>query len=166
MFKSFKFLVLIFAFALSLSSAAHAKDTATQAANRKAIMAAYTNTNAALMRRDVERVISLCADDFVYYTKSRLAKDRAAYAQEMAISLSIPNVRYSLAKTDITKIVWRGPDAVVYSTQITQLKGPNGVVHVRTKFRDYWGKTSRGWQVRQAVELSGVTTLNGVVISR
>ena len=150
---------------LASSHAADAKDSAAQAAARKAIVAAYTNSNAAMMRKDMERAAYFLAPDFTYHS-SKGSSDRAGYVKSLMLITVLPQVRYTLARTENMRIVWRGPDAIVYSDQITQLNGPGGVAYARTKFRDYWGKTSVGWQVRQAVELSGTITVNGRVYSR
>ena len=151
--------------ALALARPVSAKESAAQAADRRAIVAAYTNSNAAMMRKDISRAASFLAPDFVYHSPKGSA-DRENYLRGLGLLTAMPQVRYTLARTENMRIEWRGPDAVVYSDQITQLNGPGGVAYARTKFRDYWGKTSAGWQVRQAVELSGTISINGRVYRR
>ena len=159
------FALLLCALGLVSIRPAAAKDSAAQAANRAALVAAYTNSNAAMMRKDISRAASFLAPDFVYHSP-RGSADRENYLKGLSLLTMMPQVRYTLAKTENMRIEWRGPDAVAYSDQITQLNGPGGVAYARTKFRDYWGKTSAGWQVRQAVELSGTMTVNGRVYRR
>ena len=163
--RSSIFALLLCALALSSLRPAAAKDSAAQAADRRAIVAAYTNSNAAMMRKDISRAASFLSPDFVYHS-SKGSADRESYLKGLSLLTLLPQVRYTLAKTENMRIEWRGPDAVVYSDQITQLNGPGGVAYARTQFRDYWGKTSAGWQVRQAVELSGTMTVNGRVYHR
>ena len=169
MFKSFNFVALLFVLALSLGSAAHAKDSASQATNRRAIVAIYARLDQARTRKNIDPIAPIIADDFRFYSIARLQQDRETY---LRVQVNAWNISRNIAKKDVpmrydTKITrwqWRGPDAIVWTTLTFASSGPGGKVSGLVRSREYWGKTSKGWQVRQIVELSGRMTMNGETI--
>ena len=170
MFKSFKFVALLWIFALSLSSAAHAKDSAAQAADRRAIVAARARLDQARTSKNIDLIASLVADDFRFYSIARLQQDRDTY---LRLQISAWNINRKIAKKDVpmrfvsktTQWQWRGPDAILWTTLSLKTTGSGVQTSGLVRSREYWGKTSKGWQVRQIVELSGSMTINGQTIN-
>ena len=161
MFQRFSvFILLLCALALNGSHVAHAKDSAAQAANRRAIVAAYARMDGAVLKKDITLLMSYIAPDFKYFNQRRVVSDRARF-ETMQRFVAQQNVRFTRSNTKITKWQWRGPDAIVWSTSRTRIVGPGGVVNASVQARDYWGKIGNRWLLRQSVELSGTSTLNG-----
>lgn len=170
MFKRFSLLALLLcALSLGSSHAAHAKDSVAQAADRRAIVAAHNRFDQARTNKNIDPIASLVADDFLFYSIARLQQDRDTY---LRIQVNAWNISRRIAKKDVpmryvTKVTqwqWRGPDAVVWTTLSLKATGSGAQVKGVVRSREYWGKTSKGWQVRQIVELSGSMTLGGETI--
>ncbi len=167
--RSSFFALLVCALALSSSHAVHAKDSAAQSANRKVIVASYARLDQARTGKNIAPIASLLADDFRFYSIARLQQDRETY---LRIQVNAWNISRSIAKKDVpmrfdTKITqwqWRGPDAIVWTTLAFKTTGVGAQTSGLVRSREYWGKTSKGWQVRQVVELSGNMTMNGETI--
>ena len=155
---------LMLAFVLVLNALAYAKDSAAQAANRKHIVAAYAQMDWLAMKKDVSGMMKWLAPDFRLYASDGSSVDRAQYERMARTNIGRPGLKVALSKTTISKIEWRGPDAVVYSDSVMRMEGPNGNLIIYGKVRDYWGNAGKGWQMRQSVTLSGRITLNGKTI--
>lgn len=171
MFQRFSlFALLLCALALNSNRAVHAKDSAAQAADRRAIVAAYARIDGARTRKSVDPIAPLIADDFRFYSIARLQQDRETY---LRIQVNAWNIGRNIAKKDVpmrydTKITqwqWRGPDAIVWTTLSLKTTGAGAKTTGIVRSREYWGKTAKGWQVRQIVELSGSMTMNGETIN-
>ena len=159
----FKRLFLLVPLALGLTSVAHAKDSAAQAADRTAIMAAYKTMDRASLNRDTKTFMSHIAPDYMGYTLSR---GTANYAQLEQLTSMINNsdARVTSSVTKITKWQWRGPDAVVWIASRTRSEGPRGAVVGNYTSRHYWGKPYRRWLLRQDVTLTRRAFQNGKLL--
>ncbi len=155
--------LMMLALALCWNSFAHAKDTAAQAANRRAIVAAYAQMDRALMNKDVASAMVPVADDYQGYDVTRASSGRAQMERELRL-LTMRGLQIPLSKTTVSKIQWRGPDAIVWCSSLVRLRGPGGTVEMSDTSREYWGKTARGWQIRQSVQLSARVVKDGNVI--
>ncbi len=171
MFQRFSLLaLLICALILGSCGAAHAKDSAAQASDRRAIMASYARLDGARTGKNIDPIASIIADDFRFFSIARLQQDRETY---LRIQVNAWNISRNIAKKDIpmrynTKITqwqWRGPDAIVWTTLSFKTTGSGAKTSGLVRSREYWGKTSKGWQVRQTVELSGSMTMGGETIN-
>ena len=146
--------------ALNSSHAAHAKDSAAQISSRKAITASYAKMDGAVLKKDINTLMSYIAPDFQYFNQQRVVSDRARFGALQQFAAR-QNVRFTISKTNITKWQWRGPDAIVWTTSHNRIVGPGGVVNVSVQNREYWGKIGNRWLMRQSVELGASSTLNG-----
>ena len=154
---------------LALSQTAQAKDGAAQAANRRAIVAAQASLDRARGQKNIGAIMSYIADDFRFYSIARLMQDRDTYAR---VQIGAWNVSQKIAKKDVpmrfktsvTQWQWRGPDAIVWTTMTMTTTQPGNRFSGVVRSREYWGKTAKGWQLRQIVELSGSMTMNGQTV--
>lgn len=156
-------------FALCLNTLGHAKDSAAQAANRRAIVAAQSRLDGARTSKNIGVIMSYLADDFRFYSIARIQQDRETYGR---VQVNSWNIGRSIAKRDVpmrfktavTQWQWRGPDAVVWTTQTFKTSSPRGEMSGLVRSREYWGKSAKGWQLRQIVELSARMTMNGETV--
>ena len=171
MFQRFSLLALLLGvLALGSSHAAHAKDSVAQAADRQTIVAAHARIDRARTSKNIDPLAALVADDFRFYSIIRLQQDRETF---LRIQVNAWNVSRKIAKKDVpmryttkvTQFQWRGPDAIVWTTLRMKTTGPGAQVSGVVNSREYWGKTSKGWQLRQIVELSGSMTMNGETVN-
>ena len=160
MFQRFSIFALLLG-ALALGShGAHAKDSAAQSANRKAIAASYNAMDRAFLRRDTNALMSYIAPDYRAHSMNHGVFDRAAYQRVMNLMLAA-DVRVVSTSTKISKWQWRGPDAVVWVDSKNHLKGPRGHLVAWETTRHYWGKIGGKWMLRQEVTLAYKSLLNG-----
>ncbi len=166
MFQRFSVFALLVCALFASSYVAQAKDSAAQAADRRAIVAAQARLDIARTRPDIPVIMSYIADDFHFYSIARLVQDHDAYerVQRSVSRFSQGKSSLSYMKTTVDKWQWRGPDALIYTTSRFGASAGrnrmNGLVHSR----EYWGKTARGWQLRQIVELAGSLSMNGETV--
>ena len=163
MYKRLSFLSLfLLALTLGSSDIARAKDSAAQISDRRAIVAAQTRLNNARMTKDLDIIMSYLADDFRLYTINRNQQDRQTYGRVQVFAWNMAkNAPAPVIKTTVSKWQWRGPDAIVWTTMTIAYKGQKGNSGGLVRSREYWGKTNKGWQLRQIVELSGKVVING-----
>ena len=160
------FALLICALVLS-SHGAHAKDSAAQSAARRAIVAAQARLDIARTKPDIPVIMSYIATDFHFYSIARVVQDHDAYERVQRSVSRFTKGKSSLSymKTTVNKWQWRGPDALVYTTsQFGAGSGKNRMSGM-VRSREYWGKTDKGWQLRQIVELSGSLSMNGETVN-
>ena len=157
------------AFSLS-ANPARAAETAAQRAGRAAIAAQYRKSDAAVVRHDVAALAAQMAPDFKSYDLDGSVADRAQNEAALRVMLSGKimgiNLKFTKSQSKILSLKWRGPDAIV-QVQTTMVGiGSRGNKSVRSEVvgvsRDYWGKTARGWQVRQSVTTQMKRWVNGV----
>ena len=160
MHKRLSIFALLLCALLASSHGAHAKDSAAQSANRRAIVASYDKIERAFLNRDTRTFMSYFAPDFVAHSQNHGVFDRAAYERVMNLMLA-SNVRVVSTSTVITKWQWRGPDAIVWVSSKNHLKGPRGNLVSWEDTRDYWGKIGGKWQLRQEVTIAYKSLLNG-----
>ena len=164
MFQRFSlFALLLCALTLGRGPVAHAKENAAQNAGRRAIVAAQARIDRARQDRDIPAIMSYLADDFQFFSIARLAQDRETYGriQTNFAQMSRGKASSMRVKTTVNNWQWRGPDAVVWTTTTLDAgRGPHSVSGIVLS-REYWGKTARGWQLRQIVEHSGQLTIDG-----
>ena len=151
---------LVCALALALSQTAHAKETAAQAANRRAIVAAYAQMDRAMRNKDVPAMMSCIAPDFQSHSKNHGVFDRAGFEQIMR-AMAATDTRVISSTTQITKLQWRGPDAIVWIKSSGRMESGRGTLLTQETGRHYWGKIKGRWQLRQEVTLTYSSTLNG-----
>lgn len=168
MFKRFSLLAaLVTALALSSSPIAHAKDSTAQAKDRRAIVAAQARIDGAREKSDIPAIMNYVADDFRFFSIARIEQDRETYGRIQAnfarFSEGKPpsNMR---VKTSVNNWQWRGPDAVIYTTTEINAGGKDHSMSGTVRNREYWGKTARGWQLRQLVEIMGQLTIDGETV--
>ena len=153
-------LLLASVLCLCFGTKAHARETAAQIANRKALVTSYARIDGLVARKDVDGIMALIAPDFRLYASDGSSLDRVQYERLARISKGNAALKTS-SQTTVTKVEWRGPDAIVYTDSRVQTRGPNGVLVVTGKTRDYWGAIKGRWQMRQSATLGGRVTLNG-----
>lgn len=144
---------------------AHAKDSAAQAANRRAIVAVYDKTDRAIIKKDFDTLMYYIAPEARFYAKDGSSYDRATYDRITRTTWSNPRIKITDSTTKIVKWEWRGPDAIVWTRSYMRAVGPGGAMTVSSYSRDYWGKISQVWQLRQIVTLTHRVVVNGEVIS-
>ena len=153
-----------------LLQAARAADNAAQRAGRAAIVAQYKKSDDAIVRQDVAGVMKIIADDYRGYGLDGKIENRAQSEASMRATMSGKSngiaMKFVKSQTKILGWTWRGPDAVVRAQTTMVGVGRAGGKSVRIEVvgvaRDYWGKTRRGWQVRQSVSLEMKRWINGV----
>ena len=157
--------------ALSLSAnPAHAAETAAQRAGRAAIAAQYRKIDAAIVRHDVVALVAHLAPDFKSHGPDGSVADRAQNEAALRAMLSGKvlgvKVKFIKSQSKILSLKWRGPDAIVQVQTNTVCIGGQGKKSVRSEVvgvsREYWGKTARGWQIRQSVTTQMKRWINGV----
>ena len=170
MFKRLSIFAVL-ALALSFGSSAHAKDrtkeSAFQTGGRRAILAAHGRIDGARSRSDIPAIMSYIADDFHFYSIARIVQDRPTYER-----IQTNFARFSDGKrptnlrvqTRVNNWQWRGPDAVIYSTMEFGASGNGHAMSGTIRQREYWGKTARGWQLRQLVEIMAQLTMDGETV--
>lgn len=149
---------------------AHAAENAAQRAGRAAIAAQYRISDAAILRKDVPTLVSQLASDYKSYERDGTVADRAQNEAALRLMLSGNYMgikfQFTKAQSKILSLTWRGPDAVVMAQSTLVGTGTRGNKVVRVEVvglsREYWGKTSRGWQVRQSVNLEMKRWINDV----
>ena len=160
MFQRFPLFALALALLMGLSQTVWARDTAAQAAARKQIMAVYNRMDEATKKIDVDAMMAYIAPDFRAYSKNYGEFDREGYRRVMGL-MKAAQVRVLSSSTDITKIQWRGPDAIVWVKSGVRMSGPRGTIVANETTRHYWGKINGQWQLRQEVTIDYSSTLNG-----
>ena len=157
------------AFSLS-ATPAHAAETAAQRAGRAAIAAQYRKSDVAIVRHDVATLVAQMAPDFKSYDLDGSVANRAQSEASMRVMLSgtVMGIKMKFIKSHskILSLTWRGPDAIV-QVQTTMVGiGSRGSKSARSEVvgisRDYWGKTARGWQIRQSATTQMKRWVNGV----
>ena len=173
MFSRFSLLIyLVLALALRSSHVALAKDTAqkdtaTQAADRKAIIAAQARIDGARAVADIPAIMNYIAPDFRFYSIARIEQDRETYGRIQANFARFSEGKKSgdlRVKTSVDNWQWRGPDAVIYTTTEFGTDAKNHSMSGTVRSREYWGKTTKGWQLRQIVEIMGQLTMDGETV--
>ena len=161
------FALLLCALTLGCGPSAHAKESAAQAAGRRAIVAAQARIDRARQNQDIPTIMSYIADDFQFYSIARLVQDRETYGRiqtNLARFSQGKASSLSRVKTTVNNWQWRGPDAVVWTTTTFGAQGGDHRMSGIVRSREYWGKTARGWQLRQIVEHSGQLTIDGETV--
>ena len=160
------FALLLCALAVGCGHTAHAKDSAAQSAGRRAIVAAQARLDRARQAQDIPTVMSYLADDFQFYSIARLVQDRETYGRIQTNFAQFSRGKSSTLriKTTVNNWQWRGPDAVVWTTTTLGAGSGQHSMSGMVRSREYWGKTARGWQLRQIVEHSAQLTIEGETI--
>ena len=156
------------AFSLS-ANPARAAETAAQRAGRAAIAAQYRKTDAAVVRHDVAALVAQMAPDYKSHGLDGSVADRAQNEAALRAMMSGKvmgiSLRFTKSQSKILSLQWRGPDAIVQAQTTMVGIGRRGSKTVRVEVvgvaRDYWGKTARGWQVRQSVNMQMKRWING-----
>ncbi len=158
--RSHFFALLLCAFALISARPSHAKDTAAQSADRRAIAASYSAIDRSFLRGDADTFMTYFAPDFVSHSQNHGVFDRTSYETIMRAMLAA-NVKIVSSSTKITKFQWRGPDAVVWVDSKNHVRGPRGNLVSWESTRHYWGKINGKWQLRQEATIAYKSLLNG-----
>lgn len=154
------FALLACALALGGSHVAHAKDTAAQSADRKAITAAYGALDRAFVKKDTNAIMAKMAPDFVAHSRENGVIGRDTFERVFRLmEASDTRVIYSTSK--ISKWQWRSPDAIVWVDSKNRMQTPRGTIMTWDTTRHYWGKIGGRWQIRQEVTLAYKSLLNG-----
>ncbi len=156
--------------ASSFIKPAQAAENATQRAGRAAIAAQYRISDAAILRKDVPTLIGQMTPDYKSYERDGTVADRAQNEAALRLMLSGNYMgikfQFTKAQSKILSLTWRGPDAIVMAQSTLVGTGQRGNKSVRVEVvglsREYWGKTARGWQVRQSVNMEMKRWINGV----
>ena len=149
---------------------ARAAESAAQRAGRAAIAAQYRASDAAILRKDVPTLVGQMAPDYKSYEREGTVANRAQNEAALRAMLSGNYMgiqfQFTKAQSKILSLTWRGPDAIVMAQSTLVGTGKRGNKSVRVEVvglaREYWGKTARGWQVRQSVSLQMKRWINGV----
>ena len=149
---------------------AHAAENAAQRAGRAAIAAQYRASDAAILRRDVATIVAQMAPDYKSHDLDGSVADRAQNEAALRAMLSGQYMgikfNFTRAHSKILSLTWRGPDAIAMVQSTLVGTGERGNKSVRVEVvgvsREYWGKTARGWQVRQSVSTQMKRWINGV----
>ena len=161
MFKRFSlFAVLLGTLALHSSHGAYAKDSATQAADRRAIIAAYDALDQAFVKKDTAAIMAKMAPDFVAHSRDNGVIDRDTFERVFRL-MEASDTRVIYSDTKIKKWQWRGPDAIVWIDSKNRMQAPRGTILTWDTTRHYWGKIGGKWQIRQEVTLAYKSLLNG-----
>lgn len=153
-----------------LLQTAHAAESATQRAGRAAIAAQYRAADVAVVRHDAATLAAQMAPDFKSYERDGTIADRAKNVAGLRESLSgqvygVP-LKFTKSQSKILSLKWRGPDAIVQvqTTMVGVASRSNKSMRIEVVgvSRDYWGKTARGWQLRQSVTTQMKRWINGV----
>lgn len=154
------FALLLCALALGSSHGAHAKDTAAQANDRKAIMSAYDALDRAFVKKDTDAIMAKMAPDFVAHSRDHGVIDRDTFERVFRL-MEASGTRVIYSNSTIKKWQWRGPDAVVWVDSKNRMQAPRGTIMTWDTTRHYWGKIGGRWQIRQEVTLAYKSLLNG-----
>ena len=157
------FALLLCALALTSIRPAAAKDSAAQAADRRAIVAAYKEMDRLSLARDTDGVMAYIAPDYMGYTLSRGTANREQLYQ-LTWMVNHSDARLVSGATKVTKIQWRGPDAVVWVAAKSRATGPRGTIVASYTSRHYWGKPYKNWLLRQDVTLTRRAFQNGKLL--
>ncbi len=149
---------------------AQAVENAAQRAGRAAIVAQYKKSDEATVKHDANTLIAQMAPDYKSYDRDGSVVDREQSAAAMRTMLSGEvmgvKLKYTKSQSKILSLKWRGPDAIVQVQTTMVAIGKRGNKTVRSEVvgiaRDYWGKTTRGWQIRQSVTTQMKRWINGV----
>ncbi len=160
MFQRFPLFALLMGALFTSSHIAQAKDSAGQAADRRAIVAAYAKMDRAVVRKDTDAMMALVAPDFVAHSQSVGVVKRDAFERIWRI-MAASDTRVVYSNSTINKWQWRGPDAIVWASSKSQMKSPRGTLMTWENTRHYWGKIGGKWQLRQEVTLAYKSLLNG-----
>ena len=114
----------------------------------------------------IEIIDELLSYDYTAYNILRKATDRNAALNTDRFLFRLPSdtLRY---ETRITSIQPRGVDMIVMTKLTMETIAGSGARAVRTKsiatYRDFWSpfKNSNGWVLRQTVELTAESWMNG-----
>jgi ketosteroid isomerase-like protein len=145
---------------------AQAKETAQQVASRKAIVAEYARGDRAILKNDLSGILSMCAPDFTFFTPAMGQMNLAQYKAMQTAAFGASNSRFTRSTTKIQKIEWRGVDAVVWNSSITDWTQRGVSFRVTGEARDYWRPTKAGWRISQSVILNAKTMANGKLIGQ
>lgn len=115
------FALLACALALGSSHGAHAKDSAAQVADRKAITATYDAMDRAFVKKDTNAIMSVLAPDFVAHSRDHGAIDRNTCERVFRL-MEASDTRVIYSNSKITKWQWRGPDAVVWADSKSRMQ--------------------------------------------
>ncbi len=138
---------------------AFAKETPEQIAGRKAIASLYARTDKDARKKDLRLFIDSMAPDFKYYRHEGGVLNREQFiAQQRGGVATVENIT---AISKIQKIEWRGADAIVWVDGKSQYKQQGAWIKTSGLSRDFWSKTKKGWKIRQVVEISKNTFVNG-----
>lgn len=118
-------------------------------ADGSALVALSEELAAAIERRDVERVASHLADDFVHRTPGGDARDRGAFLAALKdIPGDIELVRVHDLQTDVSV-----DSAVVCGIQHARVRVGHEVFEERRAFVDYFVRINGVWRLRTAIDL-------------
>ncbi len=138
---------------------AFAKETPEQIAGRKAIASLYAQTDKDVRKKDLRVFIDSMAADFKYYRREGGVLNRGQFiAQQRGGVATVENLT---TVSKIQKIEWRGADAIVWVDGSSQYKQQGAWIKSTGLSRDFWSKTKKGWKIRQVVEVSKNTFING-----
>ena len=149
---------------------AMAAESAAQKAGRADIIQQYRLADAATVKHDVATLVAQLAPDYKGYDLDGSVEDRAQAEAALRATLSGQvngiTIKFTKSQSKILSLDWRGPDAIVRVQSTLVGIGRKGNKTVRVEVvgiaRDYWGKTKKGWQIRQSVALEMKRWINGV----
>lgn len=146
------------------ASAAHAEDTAKQAAARKAIEAQYAVADRSAVNKDLDAFVAIWTPDYQMKMKDGTVMNRAEAEIYCRRIYAEPGLQILSSSTKMDKLEWFGEEAIVWTTTAVQMRLGNASVEGTGTQRDLWHPKDGKWWLKRNVELSSQTKVDGKVM--